>query len=126
MPVKKIKSNGYLEFLATKKCPITGSKNIHIHHESLLREFSAGIKNHNDFQAIPLDRNLHLDGRHLTGKESFWAKHKKNPYDIAINFLSDYLMTAPSDAESAIFYLNRLKEQRDRWKFSAAPRYKKL
>jgi hypothetical protein len=126
MPITKIKSKEYLEFLSTKKCPITGAVGIHIHHESLLREFSAGLKNHNDFQAIPLDKNLHLQDRHSFGKEKFWAKYKKNPYEIAIQFLSEYIMTAPSDAESAIFYLNRLKEQKDRWNFSAAPRYKKL
>jgi hypothetical protein len=126
MPVTKIKSYGYLDFLSTKKCPITGSIKVHLHHESLFREFSGGMKNHNDFQAIPLDVKLHLYDRHDLGKEKFWSKYKKNPYEISIDFLSEYIQTAPSDAESAIFYLNRLKEEKDRWNFSAAPRYKKL
>jgi hypothetical protein len=126
MPVSKIKSREYLEFLAAKKCPITGSKNIDIHHESLLREFSAGLKNHNDYQAVPLDKKLHLYERHNLGKEGFWSKYGKNPYDVSIALLSEYITTAPSDTESAIFYLNRLKEQKDRWNFSAEPRYKKL
>lgn len=126
MPVKKVKSKEYLEFLSKKKCPITGTNSTHIHHESLLREFSAGLKNHNDFQAIPLDKSLHLYTRHSLGKEAFWSRYKRNPYEVAIDFLSEYITTGPSDAESAIFYLNRLKEQKDRWNFSAVQRYKKL
>lgn len=126
MPVKKIKSIDYLEFLSTKPCVVTGGRNIDIHHESLLREFSGGLKNYNDFQALPLDKKLHLYDRHATGKEKFWSKYGINPYDSAILFLSEYLEGGPLDFDEASHYLSMLINQKDRWKGSSSQRFKKL
>lgn len=127
MPVFRVKSPGYLDFLSTKKCFITGSKDIDIHHESLLREFSGSLKNHNDFQALPLDKKLHIHKRHDKGKEKFWSDYGINPYDAAIGLLSSYLETAPVDYEEALHYLNKIVEQKDRWDDSTTiPRYKNL
>jgi hypothetical protein len=126
MPVKKIKSNSYLDFLSTKKCPITGSRSIDIHHESLFIEYSGSLKRYNDFQALPLKKELHLYSRHSTGKNSFWKKYYVNPYEVAISFLSDYVKTGPDDADLALFYLNMLVFQKDRWEFGSKPKYKSL
>jgi len=126
MPVRKIKSPDYLSFLATKKCVVTGSLQIDIHHESLLREFGGGLKNHNDFQALPLQKSLHLYKRHSMGKEKFWESYRINPYDLAISFLNEYLETGPEDFEEASFYRDKLIEQKDRWKGESRSRYKSL
>ena len=126
MPVKKIKSSGYLTFLSKKKCVVTGSLQFDIHHESLLREFGGGLKNHNDFQALPLHKDLHLYKRHSLGKEKFWEFYRVNPYDVAINFLSEYIETAPKDIELALFYLNELENQKDRWEGESVPKFKSL
>jgi hypothetical protein len=124
MSIQKIKSNGYLEFLSGKKCPITGSFSVEIHHESLFREYSGSMKRYNDFQAIPLKKELHLYSRHSSGKEAFWKKFSINPYEISINFISEYIKTAPDDINLAIFYREKLIEQKDRWEFPSKQKYK--
>lgn len=126
MPVKKIKSKTYLEFLSKKKCPVTGKSSIDIHHESLLVGYKGGLKNHNDFQALPLDKTLHLYERHSSGREEFWSKYRMNPYELAEALLSEYLETGPPDADLAMLYLNRLSEQKDSWNFPVNQRYKTI
>lgn len=126
MPVKKIKSKEYLGFLATKRCPITGSTKIEIHHESLLRQFSGGMKKYNDFQALPLDVRLHLYERHASGKEEFWSRYEVNPYDVCISLIEGYLSTLPKDSDLATEQLEELKKQKERWNYDSKERYIEL
>lgn len=126
MPTKKIKSPDYLSFLATKRCVVTGSKNIEIHHESLLTGFGGGFKNHNDFQALPLSKDLHIYARHDLGRDGFWSKYEINPYEQAYLLLCEYLESAPLDFDEAITYSEELNIKKDQWSYKTNSRFKKL
>lgn len=126
MPQKKIKSSGYLEFLSNKRCVVTGKNFVDIHHESLLKEFSGASKKYNDYQALPLEKNLHLYKRHSLGKIKFWETFYMNPYSLAISFLEEYVNTNPEDVEEASYYLEEIKKQKVRWSGPEKPRYKSI
>ena len=126
MPPKKVKSESYLNFLSNKKCVISGSSSIDIHHESLLSGFRGSAKRYNDFQALPLDKDLHIGVRHLLGKEKFWEKYRVNPYEISEKLLIEYLSTGPLDAEVALLYLEEVRSLKNQWKGDYSPKYKSL
>lgn len=126
MPTKKIKSPGYLSFLAKKKCIITGSPLTDIHHESLLTGFGGGFKNHNDFQALPISKELHIYARHDLGRDGFWSKYEINPYEQAALLLSGYIETGPDDFETASLYLSEILDKQDDWKHKTKKRFKSL
>lgn len=124
MTSHKFKSPSYLGFLSKQKCVITGSSSFDIHHESLLREYSGSSKSHNDYQALPVSKSLHIHGRHDLGKQKFWAEKKVNPYVEAIRLLRLYLETAPDDFDDASYFLQKIIEQSDRWEHPYSERYK--
>jgi hypothetical protein len=122
----KVKSVGYLNFLSKQRCVITGSSSFDIHHESLLREYSGSLKSHNDYQALPVSKSLHIHGRHDLGKQKFWAEKKINPYAEAIRLLRMYLLTAPEDFEEASYFLDKIIDQSSRWEHAYSEKYKSM
>jgi hypothetical protein len=110
MPVKKIRSKDYLDFIGQQKCVVTGSHPADCHHESVTRRFSAGMKKYFDFGALPLRHDVHLYERHSMGKVEFWEKYNLNPAELAVNFIEEYLSLAPEDydvAEEALYMIKR-------------------
>ena len=103
MPVtKRYKSKQYLNFLADHRCVITGaSYNVDLHHEAVTRRFGGSLKKSFDFGAIPLSHDIHIDERHAWGRHEFWRHYEKDPEEIAINLIEEYLTMEPEDEEVA-------------------------
>lgn len=109
MPVKKIKSEDYLNYLGSMGCFITKRPNPDIHHESVVRSYSGAMKKYFDFGAIPLSHELHLGERHQIGREGFWNKYGYNPVDICIALVTVYIGLGRPDLELAERALEMLK-----------------
>lgn len=110
MGIKKIKSKDYLDYLGVKGCVVSGRRNPDIHHESVTRKYSGGLKKYFDFGAIPLDHELHLYGRHELGKVEFWDRYDKDPVKIVIELIEEYIEQGREDAELAINALEMVKK----------------
>jgi len=101
MPIRGMKSPNYLDFIGTKKCPITGSHPSDCHHESVTRRFSGALKKHFDYGALPLEHEIHLYERHQVGKEEFWSKYDFDPALLVLSYLEEYVSLDPEDKDEA-------------------------
>lgn len=110
MAIRKIKSIDYLDYLSRKRCVVSGKRNPTLHHESVTRKYSGGLKKYFDFGAIPLDHEIHLYERHGWGKSEFWEHYKQDPVSLVIRFISEYISLGREDAELAMNALRMIKE----------------
>lgn len=101
MPIKGYKSPDYLDFVGDHRCVITGYDKPDIHHESIVRKYSGGLKKYFDFGAIPLRHDLHLDERHAWGRVPFWEHYDIDPIEVVINLIEEYVSMGPVDIELA-------------------------
>lgn len=113
MPVKGMKSKDYLDFIGQESCPITGKYPVDLHHESLVRRFSGGLKKYFDYGAIPLEHEIHLGERHQMGKVEFWENYGLNPAALVEEYLQRYIDTEPEDKYEAIEALRMVRKDND-------------
>jgi len=113
MPVKKIKSKSYLDFVGQKNCVVTGNYPVDLHHESVTRKFSAGLKKYFDFGVLPLNHDVHLNERHSMGKQEFWDYYNLNPVDLVVELIEEYLSLNPEDYDVAEEALELIKEDNE-------------
>lgn len=110
---KEYKSRGYLEFVGSFPCCVSGkANNVDVHHEALVRRFSGDRKRKFDFGAVPLDHEIHIEDRHRIGKTLFWSRHGVDPYDVALEILQSYMDTVPDDYELAEEAMELIKDAR--------------
>ena len=110
MPVKKIKSKDYLDYLGGKGCVVSGRTGVDLHHESVTRRFSGASKRYFDFGAVPLNHDIHLNQRHAWGRVTFWEYYAKDPVEIVIELIQEYINEGREDAELAANALEMVKE----------------
>ena len=110
MPVKKVKSLDYLDYLGSKRCVVSGKREPSLHHESVTRKYTGSMKGYFDFGAIPLDHEIHLYGRHAWGKNHFWEQYNLDPVKIVIELIEGYIEEGREDAELAMNALEMIKE----------------
>jgi len=108
------KSPAYLDFVGEQYCCITGEYPSDIHHESVTRKYSDGLKKYFDFGAVPLAHRVHLDERHGWGKHEFWSHYAVDPVDVVINLIEEYVMMEPEDMELALEALDMVKRDHQR------------
>lgn len=94
-------SRDYLEFVGTKPCAITGIYGVHLHHEAVSRKFRGRNKNKFDFGVIPLIPRLHIEQRHGWGRKRFWSHYGRDPVDIVVQLISEYIHQEGADSEAA-------------------------
>lgn len=109
MPIKKIKSKDYLDYIASLECVVTGRRPVSCHHESVTRKYSGSLKKYFDFGAIPLTHEIHLYERHEWGKQEFWARYELDPVQIVMKLLSEYIELGRDDVELAEDALETVK-----------------
>lgn len=109
MPVKKMKSEDYLNYLGSLRCFITKKPKPTLHHESVVHQYSGAMKKYFDFGAIPLSYELHLGERHQIGREPFWEKYGYDPAAICIALVTVYIGLGRADFELAEEALEMLK-----------------
>lgn len=113
MPINKIKSPSYLNFLGSRGCFITGKTSPDLHHEAVHRKYLGGMKKYFDFGAIPLNHELHLYERHQWGREEFWQHYGLDPVDVCIQLLTEYVEDGQGeDLDIAKHYLDELLKER--------------
>ena len=110
MPIKGMKSKDYLDFIGSQVCPITGRYPVDCHHESVTRRFSGSLKKHFDYGALPLEHEIHLSGRHNTGKTEFWESHSLDPAELVVEYLIEYIELEPSDVVEAQYALSMVRK----------------
>jgi hypothetical protein len=109
MAIKKVKSKDYLDYLGGKGCVVSGRRPSDIHHESIVRKYSGGMKKYFDFGAVPLDHEIHLYERHGWGKTTFWEHYKLDPVSIVVALVQEYIEQGREDAELATNALDMIK-----------------
>ena len=110
MPRQKIKSSHYLTFIGSKRSLVPGnSGNVDVHHEGVFKGFKGASKSHNDFQAVPLDHELHLYGRHQNGI-GWWETTGVNYKEAIKKLLTEYKQYArESEFDSPEDYENQIE-----------------
>lgn len=110
--MKKLKSKDYLNFLSKWPCVITGNTEADLHHESVVREFWSSRKKNFDFGAIPISHYLHIEERHVWGREVFWEHYQMTPLNVCISFVEMYIHNGGTDEEIAKQALELLNDNR--------------
>lgn len=110
MPIRGMKSKEYLNFIGQKECAVTGTYPADLHHESIVRRFSGGLKKHFDYGVLPLEHEIHLNERHQLGKVEFWERYGIDPSDLVIKYLEEYIELEPPDIEDAKYALFMVKK----------------
>lgn len=113
MPIKGMKSKDYLNFIGQESCPVTGKYPADLHHESLVRRFSGGLKKYFDYGALPLEHEVHLGERHQMGKDLFWKQYGLDPAKLAEDYLTRYIDTGPEDEYEALEALRMVRKDND-------------
>jgi hypothetical protein len=110
MPRQKIKSSNYLTFVGSKRSLVPGTSGVvDVHHEGIFPGFKGAAKSYNDYQAVPLDHDLHLYGRHQNGYE-WWSSVGVNPKLAVKRLLEEYKTAARErDFETPEDYENELE-----------------
>lgn len=85
----KILSPQYLEYLGTQKSVTGKPGKIDAHHEAIFPGFSRGKKKWNDFQALPLSHDEHINGRHVKGY-TWWEEVGVDPKEALLKTLLNY------------------------------------
>lgn len=110
MPVKKMKSKDYLEYLGGKRCVVSGRSKVDLHHEAIVRKYSGAMKSYFDFGALPLDHDIHLNQRHAWGRLEFWRYYKREPVELVIELIQNYIDEGREDIELAENALEMVRE----------------
>lgn len=85
-----MKSSRYLQFITDRRSSVTGRVGkIDAHHEHLFPGFGRGKKKKNDFQALPLEHEEHIEGRHTQGL-NWWNEQGLDPRAEAFKLLREY------------------------------------
>lgn len=90
---KNHRNNGYMAWLRTKNCVVTGSKAQCAHHIRLGTNGGSSLKP-SDYFCIPLENEYHTHGPlavHKIGEDTFLKKFKLNKEELFIGYLSEYL-----------------------------------
>lgn len=109
MPVKKMKSKDYLDYLGGKRCVVSGQRGTDLHHEAVVRKYSGYMKSYFDFGAMPMSHDIHLNQRHTWGRLEFWRHYQKDPVEIVLELIQNYIDEGREDAELAMNTLEMVK-----------------
>ena len=114
MAQRKIKSEHYLNFIHSKGRSVTGRRGvIDAHHESIYPGFRGDRKSYNDYGALPLEHEEHIEGRHGKGM-AWWKEVGLDPKEEALKLLTEYYDTLSpfkfSTEEEYDFEIERVEE----------------